>query len=133
MWKKRTQRDTAVTSQCSVAGWEEGSGRVPPPTLELFAGAGASWPCHMAHSGRPRGPQSPGPFRSRRDRLGAPRSGHLPYGAEEEEEWETDPDFTHEASRPWREREISTSSIISGRQGHPCQVPLVFRHPLAFI
>ncbi|KAG8134072.1 hypothetical protein E2320_011800 [Naja naja] len=40
----------------------------------------------MAHPGRPRAPQSPGPFRSRRDQLAAPPGRHLPYGAEEEEE-----------------------------------------------
>lgn len=98
-----------------LSGWLGGGQRPCPPTLELFAGAGASWLSPMAHSGHPWGPQSPSPFRSRREQLGAPPGGHLPYCAEEEEEWETDPDFTQEASQPWREREISTASIISGR------------------
>lgn len=35
MRKKRTQRDTVVTSQYSVAGWEEGGGRDPPPWSSL--------------------------------------------------------------------------------------------------
>ncbi|XP_025028587.1 uncharacterized protein LOC112541799 [Python bivittatus] len=67
----------------------------------------------MAHSGRPRGPHSASPSRSRRDQLGASPGRQLPCGAEDDEDWETDPDYVHDASRPWREREISTTSIIS--------------------
>ncbi|KAM6454180.1 uncharacterized protein PHA67_013529 [Liasis olivaceus] len=67
----------------------------------------------MAHSGHPEGPHSASLSRSRRDQPGASPGRQLPCGAEDDEDWETDPDYVHDASRPWRECEISTTSIIS--------------------
>ncbi|XP_053098650.1 uncharacterized protein LOC128322012 [Hemicordylus capensis] len=71
----------------------------------------------MAHSGCLRGSGSPNTCRDRGDHRRPGRAKPLPRDAAEDDDWETDPDYVHDASRPGGHqraaREISTTSIIS--------------------